>query len=136
MSCRVVKTLSLNSFSYVEEEEAIGEDGVEKRTSRTVEIKPQWIAISGETIANTTRDVPKGLRKEDVNVIEDQIEEMLDFEPEEEDEDLILIEDVKIDDDDTASVKDKPVKKPEKKKEEPKKPAAGEIFCDTFQTIS
>ena len=128
LSCRVVKSLSLHSFSYVEEEEEIGEDGVEKRTSRTVEIKPQWIAISGETIANTTRDVPKGLRKEDVNVIEDQIEEMLDFEPEEEDEDLILIEDVKIDDDDTASVKDKPVKKPEKKKEEAKKPAAGENF--------
>ena len=110
LSCRVVKSMSMRSFSYVEEEEEIGEDGEEKRTSRTVEIKPQWIAISGETLVQAS-ETPKGLRKEDVNVLEDQLEDLFDYEPEEdEDEDIVLIEEVKIDDDDTASVKDKPVK--------------------------
>ena len=127
LSCKVVKSMAIGSFSYVEEEEEIGEDGLEKRSSRTVEIKPQWIAISGETVAvNKKSDTPKGLRKEDVNVLEDQLEDLFDYEPDEpddEEEDIVLIEEVKIDDDDTASVKDKPVKKQavEKKKEEPKK---------------
>ena len=54
LTCRVVKSMSMRSFSYVEEEEEIGEDGEEKRTSRTVEIKPQWIAISGETLVQVS----------------------------------------------------------------------------------
>ena len=57
-------------LDFVEEEEEIGEDGVEKRTSRTVEIKPQWIAISGETIASNSKNpTTKGLKQEDVNLL-------------------------------------------------------------------
>ncbi len=126
IKCQGAYQEDIKEFSYEEEEEEIGEDGEVTRSTRSVSIKPQWSAHAGKILTNNSSE-DKGskqatLRKEDVLVLEDQLETMFDYEPEEDedDEDVLLIEDVKIDDveENKAKPKVKPKTKPEPRKAE------------------
>ena len=96
------------------------------RTTRNVQIKPSWLALEGKLLtdsANAEGQVEKESEKlgqEDLLVLEDQLDNMLDFEPESDndedensskekkkndekaeesgDDEIMLIEEVKFDD--------------------------------------
>ena len=99
IKCRVSRDDNIKEFSFEEDEEEIGEDGEVTRTTRTVKIKPLWTAKGAGRIQSAN---PSGqnLQKEDVLALEDQLEDMFDYEPDEaeDEDDIILIEEVKIDD--------------------------------------
>jgi hypothetical protein len=102
IKCQVTPKDDLKVFSFIEEEEEIGEDGEVKRSTRTVEIKPTWSALSGQLLKSLPPIESDSLAQEDILVLQDQLEDMFDYEPDEKDEDedddeIILIEEVKFD---------------------------------------
>ena len=127
----------LKTFTYVEDEEEIGADGKVTRTTRNVQIKPSWLALEGKLLTDSTNaggQVEKESEKlgqEDLLVLEDQLDNMLDFEPESDndeeensskekkkndekaeesgDDEIMLIEEVKFDE--TESKKGSKVEK-------------------------
>lgn len=81
----------LKTFTYVEDEEEIGADGKVTRTTRNVQIKPSWLALEGKLLTDSTNagQVEKESEKlgqEDLLVLEDQLENMFDYEPESDNE--------------------------------------------------
>ena len=74
------------------------------QSTRKVEIKPNYTALSGKLVSDTAlsseKDTDDKLNKDDILVLEDQLENLFDYEPDEPDEDddeIAFIEEVKVD---------------------------------------
>jgi len=101
--CQVEKKDDLKVFTYIEEEEEIGEDGEVTQSTRTVKLKPNYSASSGKLVSDSAvsgdKDSDK-LNKDDLLVLEDQLENLFDYEPDEpedDDDEIAFIEEVKVD---------------------------------------
>ena len=74
------------------------------QSTRKVEIKPNYTALSGKLVSDIAlsgeKDTDDKLNKDDILVLEDQLENLFDYEPDEPDEDddeIAFIEEVKVD---------------------------------------
>ena len=74
------------------------------QSTRKVEIQPNYTALSGKLVSDTAlsgeKDTDDKLNKDDILVLEDQLENLFDYEPDEPDEDddeIAFIEEVKVD---------------------------------------
>merc|ERR1711997_1258244 len=89
--CQVEKNDDLKVFTYNEVEEEIGEDDEVTQSTRKVEIKPNYTALSGKLVSDTAlsgeKDTDDKLNKDDILVLEDQLENLFDYEPDEPDDD-------------------------------------------------